>query len=418
MTLSKYELMIISKYFNDIEDYINLMETCKLYSNITELFKFNPIDIPFNNQDELNLYTKIFKNINTIHYYEHVNEFPHFLNPFVIHFDIDYFPELDSLVEKFKNKCKFDKCTLREYNLEYAKNNLGKDIITNISINYMDKNVRNIDLSSYTKLTKIDKEGFLYDYIESIKLPSSIIKIDNQAFVGNNFEEIDLSNCTNLTKLCCGCFENCGLLKTIKLPLSIVEISNDCFKNCDINEIDLSKYTNLTRIGCNCFDDNDLTNIKLPTSLTKLEDNFCGYGEFVIPDSIIELSNYCFENACFTKIVFNSNITSMVNFYNSEIEQIDLSKCVKLKEIDDLTFGKCWYLKEIDLSNCTNLTRLGKHVFYFNLTDLILPTSFIEIDEGCFNCCKDLKEIDLSKCINLTKIADDAFHKDITIKMK
>jgi len=40
----------------------------------------------------------------------------------------------------------------------------------------MDKNVRNIDLSNYTKLTKIDKEGFLYDYIESIKLPSSICR--------------------------------------------------------------------------------------------------------------------------------------------------------------------------------------------------------------------------------------------------
>ena len=427
MALSKYELMIISKYFNDIEDYINLEKTCKTYLDITELFKFNPIDLPFKNQDEMNLAMKLFKNIRIIHYYKFINEFPHFLNPFIIHFNVNYFPELDNIVEKFKNKCKFDKCTLKEYNPNYFINNLGKDIITDIDTDTgfnicKYTNIINIDLSKYTKLKYIHAKSFMFKDLIGIKLPNSIIEIDKRAFFGNDFEEIDLSNCTNLTKLSCSCFENCRSLKDIKLPSSLIEIDEECFKECNLNKIDLSNCINLTKIGKDCFGYNIINEIKLPTSLTKLDNIIDMYNnnEFTIPDSIMELSPYCFDNATFTKIIFNSNIKIIPHAccFGSEIEQIDLSKCVKLKEIDDLTFGKCWHLKEIDLSNCINLTRLGKDVFYNGLTNIILPTSLIEIDEGCFNYCEDLNEIDLSKCVNLTKIANNAFYKNTIVKLK
>ena len=38
--LSSYELLIISKYFNSINDYINLIKTNKEYNDILNKFKY------------------------------------------------------------------------------------------------------------------------------------------------------------------------------------------------------------------------------------------------------------------------------------------------------------------------------------------------------------------------------------------
>ena len=43
--LDRYSMIIVSNYFNDINDYINISKTCKNYSDIIDSFKFNPIPI-------------------------------------------------------------------------------------------------------------------------------------------------------------------------------------------------------------------------------------------------------------------------------------------------------------------------------------------------------------------------------------
>ena len=57
-------MMIISKYFNTIHDYINIVKSCKEYSNIITQYKYNPI--PINNTKE----REIFNNIEEYHYYK------------------------------------------------------------------------------------------------------------------------------------------------------------------------------------------------------------------------------------------------------------------------------------------------------------------------------------------------------------
>ncbi len=56
-------IMIISKYFNTINDYINIVKCCKEYSNTIDQYKFNPI--PFKSKKE----REIFNNIEEYHYY-------------------------------------------------------------------------------------------------------------------------------------------------------------------------------------------------------------------------------------------------------------------------------------------------------------------------------------------------------------
>ena len=40
MFFTSYHMYIIAKYFNSIEDYINLLKTCKEYKNVVDLIKY------------------------------------------------------------------------------------------------------------------------------------------------------------------------------------------------------------------------------------------------------------------------------------------------------------------------------------------------------------------------------------------
>ena len=58
-------MIITSKYFNNINDYIKLEKTCKEYNGIMEQFKYNPIS--FKNEKE----RELFKNIETYYFYDY-----------------------------------------------------------------------------------------------------------------------------------------------------------------------------------------------------------------------------------------------------------------------------------------------------------------------------------------------------------
>ena len=57
------ELMLVSKYFNTSEDYINIEKTCRNYRGLIERFHYNPIPI-LENIDR-----KLFENIVFYHIY-------------------------------------------------------------------------------------------------------------------------------------------------------------------------------------------------------------------------------------------------------------------------------------------------------------------------------------------------------------
>ena len=61
--MNSHCIMIISKYFNTINDYINIEKCCKEYRGLIEQLKYNPI--PLKNIKE----RELFKNIETCHYY-------------------------------------------------------------------------------------------------------------------------------------------------------------------------------------------------------------------------------------------------------------------------------------------------------------------------------------------------------------
>ena len=342
-------------------------------------------------------------------------------------YDCEYSQELEDKLKNMEDEV--ISCTL----FKYREDNGGKDIITDIAKHdglfksFLPKNLTNLDLSSYTKLTKIDDNACQFNDLTCIKLPDNLIKIGDYAFFdSSSLKDLDLSNCTRLTKLGRGCFERCGLT-SFKLPLSIKEIGSDCFDECKLTDLDLSKYTNLTRIGEDAFENEDFENsekirqnsenvrqnIILPTSLHELNSSFNGIGTFIVPDHITRFADNCFEYKSFRKLVLNSHITHF-NGAGSNYEEIDFRECKNLERIDDYGLSRCYSLTRIDLSMCTNLTRLGDLCFDYELTEIKLPKGLIEIGENCFELCYKLKEIDLRECKNLKWNKSD-FHPNINI---
>ena len=53
-------MLIVGKYFETNEDYINIMKTCKRYHNLTEMYHFNPISdcSLFENMESQYFYTE------------------------------------------------------------------------------------------------------------------------------------------------------------------------------------------------------------------------------------------------------------------------------------------------------------------------------------------------------------------------
>jgi len=200
-------MYIIAKYFNSVEDYINLLKTCKEYKNVIDLIKYNPIDIiDFN----------VFKNIETIHIYNS-SVIPIYNAPTIIWYDVSY-----STVRKNKNK------NFTYKNIYITKSDANK------YFNFNDINLFNFSIHSLLNYS------FENLRIEKIILPIRITNIKNGAFI------------------------NCRLLKIINLNelINLIEIGNVCFCNCVNLEYlnkscnknnDLSNLTLLNKIGDKCF---------------------------------------------------------------------------------------------------------------------------------------------------------------------
>ena len=162
--LSQFELMIISKYFETIQDYINVSKTCKNY-NIINNYEYNPLPIDIEQ-------ILIFENLNTI-----IVERPEYIY-------LDYFmnynkPILKHLNHKLNiiNKTYFNILNFKDY---------FNEIETKLSFEQWVRNGCKLDESKY--VTKI-KKGSINNYLMNTKqvkyivLPKNINKISKYAII-------------------------------------------------------------------------------------------------------------------------------------------------------------------------------------------------------------------------------------------
>lgn len=276
-----------------------------------------------------------------------------------------------------KNNCYFT--------LDYDKNNPNQysnydnwDEMGNWGLN-----LQGFDLSNSSDIVvPNDIDGIPITYVRgltadltSIKLPSSLIKIKDDAFNSmdtlkslvidggapnlnelgersfsgcSNIEELDLSN-SKLTSIPEGAFAYCKNLKTIKLPSTITSIGDEAFYNCQsLTNIEGLDKCNLKSIGSAAF-----SNCK-------------------------SLENLDFSQSTFT------NVPSKAFYGCSALAKITLPDT--LTTIGGYAFYACYGMPQLDLSN-TALTTLENYALYQmrETTKLSLPDSISSIGTHAFS---------------------------------
>ena len=271
------------------------------------------------------------------------------------------------------------------FTLDYDKNNPNSDTDKNTwdEIENWGLNLQKFDLSSSSDIVvPNDIDGIPVTYVRgltadltSIKLPSSLIKIKDDAFNSmdtlkslvidggapnlnelgersfsgcSNIEELDLSN-SKLTNIPKGAFAYCKNLKTIKLPSTITSIGDEAFYNCQsLTNIEGLDKCNLKSIGSAAF-----SNCKA-------------------------LENLDFSQSTFTDVpskAFNGCST---------LAKITLPNT--LTTIGGYAFYACYGIPQLDLSN-TALTTLENYALYQmrETTKFSLPDSISSIGTHAFS---------------------------------
>ena len=271
------------------------------------------------------------------------------------------------------------------FTLDYDKNNPNQysnydnwDEMGNWGLN-----LQGFDLSNGSDIVvPNDIDGVPVTYVRgltadltSIKLPSSLIKIKDDAFNSmdtlkslvidggapnlnelgersfsgcSNIEELDLSN-SKLTSIPEGAFAYCKNLKTIKLPSTITSIGDEAFYNCQsLTNIEGLDKCNLKSIGSAAF-----SNCK------------------------------ALENLDFSKSTF-TNVPSKAFNGCSALAKITLPNT--LTTIGGYAFYACYSIPQLDLSN-TALTTLENYALYQmrETTKFSLPDSISSIGTHAFS---------------------------------
>ena len=301
---------------------------------------------------------------------------------YVADWDVHSWASQRDMVFNNNSYLKKDNCY---FTLNYDKNNPNQysnydnwDEMENWGLN-----LQKFDLSNGSDIVvPNDIDGIPVTYVRgltadltSIKLPSSLIKIKDDAFNSmdtlkslvidggapnlnelgersfsgcSNIEELDLSN-SKLTSIPEGAFAYCKNLKTIKLPSTITSIGDEAFYNCQsLTNIEGLDKCNLKSIGSASF-----SNCK------------------------------ALENLDFSKSTF-TNVPSKAFNGCSALAKITLPNT--LTTIGGYAFYACYGIPQLDLSN-TALTTLENYALYQmrETTKLSLPDSISSIGTHAFS---------------------------------
>ncbi|GAB1224938.1 hypothetical protein ENUP19_0228G0009 [Entamoeba nuttalli] len=222
MQLGYNEIKIVSKYFKDINDFINLEIGIKRFRGNMERFHFNPIP--------LNQYSrKLFPNIETFHIYNKEDEIfeDGKISKQIIWYKVDYSTYLQEKEEM--NECKNIEYTIKDRKKYGNTIPIEVKSLGNCCFKWCD-DIQEINIP--TGVSKIGYECF-YECksLKSIDIPTSVSKMGDECFYKcSSLASIEIPS--RVSKMGDYCFYGCSSLISIEIPSRVSKIGEGCFCNC------------------------------------------------------------------------------------------------------------------------------------------------------------------------------------------
>lgn len=168
---------------------------------------------------------------------------------------------------------------------------IGMDAFRNLNQGYDIESVKLPDT-----IVEIEDYALQFNDIQSITLPRDLKKLGMGVFMMSNVNEVKWNK--NLEYIDQVCFYNCELGK-IELPSSVETIMNAAFRKCSLTEVTFAKDSKLKTIQSLAFADNKLSTIVLPNKLEVIGSQAFGDNKFTelnVPGTLKEIGFQAFVN--------------------------------------------------------------------------------------------------------------------------
>lgn len=351
--LTRFDLLIIGKYFLTTNDFINLMKVNHKFYNIVDEYHFNPI--PYCKRD-------FFKNIQTYYIYTQ--------------------PINEQVLNHYLNRYKFVKIVHEHYYCHEFKQLLIKLLRQTIS-------------STHDIKTKIIQK---YSLEHLVLNDNTNVLCSNLFYNCVNLKDVVLPRCEHL-RIRSSCFESCYSLKSVKFNDLVCNLGQYTFSKC-LNLTNLESFPDckLNTIPICCFQMCGLTNVELPNSVKIIDSyafNSCqNLTNIILPNGLKRIDEYAFHDTKLMKLLIPKSVEFIGKnaFLNCEhLESVIFVNQFgsKLKVIKSCVFKNCYKLHNVMLPK--NLISIESEAFdNSDITNIELP-----------NTLKYCKGLD---CTRLTKL--------------
>ena len=213
-------------------------------------------------------------------------------------------------------------------------------------------NLKKVEKLHESHIKNIGSYAFYNTQIESILIPSSVIKIGSFAFYGcRQLEQFIIQPNSILETIQSYAFY-CTSVKSISIPSSVTIIGESAFSSCSkLEKVEILPDSHLKTMGRSAFENTQIQNILIPSGLCVIESN---------------------------------------------------------------TFNNCKNLCKIEFENNSHLHTIRKNAFSnTSINKIIIPSSIEVIEEKAFENCENLQSVKFSSFLNLKKVGGDAFPKTL-----
>ncbi len=271
----------------------------------------------------------------------------------------------------------------------------------------------NADLKSLTVSAGVAEiEPFAFagcNNLTSIKLPSSLKSIGEEAFSGTGISEITIPN--GIETIGQEAFKNCSKLGTVNLPQDFEYVFKEIFRGFDYIDIKggkekvlltLAEKEEITDLviepGCTKIWDDEfahcknLVSVTIPNTVKHIGARaFLGCDKLksiVIPEGVVSIGTSCFSGLTIESVTLPNSLKIIADDLFSGCGQLtDIHISDSVTHIGDNAFTSCQSLKDFILPE--KLESIGREAFSFSLSGkLVIPNSVKSIGEGAFRGCE------------------------------